>query len=96
MWWNNMGAAGLWVLSALIIILPSFRFIGPTEVGLVFKRFGWRKLKDGSPLALHGEAGYQAFLRYWTPEAHLRLYQGFINAAAEKRSGQPARVLETC
>lgn len=62
MWWNNMGAAGLWVLSALIIILPSFRFIGPTEVGLVFKRFGWRKLKDGSPLALHGEAGYQADL----------------------------------
>src|SRR5207302_3615285 len=40
----------------------SFRRIGPTEVGLVTKRFSWKKLSQDSPVAFDGEAGYQADL----------------------------------
>jgi hypothetical protein len=42
-------------------ILASFYSIGPTQIGLVRKRFG-RKLPGDNPLAFHGEAGYQAEL----------------------------------
>ena len=53
-----------WILLAIalaavaIIVLPSIRIIGPTEVGLVMKRFGSR-LPGDNPIAFHGEAGYQ-------------------------------------
>jgi hypothetical protein len=46
----------------LVLILPSIRIIGPDQVGLVVKRFGFRRLRGDSPIALHGEAGYQADL----------------------------------
>ena len=49
------------VLYALFIVLPSIQVIGPTEVGLVMKRFG-KKLPGDNPIAFHGEAGYQAGL----------------------------------
>ena len=45
-----------------ILILPSIRVIGPTEVGLVMKRFSFRKLSNDSPIAFNGEAGFQADL----------------------------------
>jgi uncharacterized membrane protein YqiK len=48
-------------LVLLFVILRSFWTIGPTQVGLVRKRFG-ASLRDGSPIASHGEAGYQAKL----------------------------------
>ena len=32
----------------------------PPEVGLVTKRFAFRKLAEDNPIAFHGEAGYQA------------------------------------
>jgi regulator of protease activity HflC (stomatin/prohibitin superfamily) len=54
-----------WVLTAavaVILIVPSIRIIGPTEVGLVMKRFSLRKLPDDNPVAFRGEAGYQADL----------------------------------
>ncbi|HEX3918366.1 MAG TPA: hypothetical protein VHW60_13595, partial [Caulobacteraceae bacterium] len=41
--------------------MRSFWTIGPTEVGLVRKRFGGSQKGDG-PVAFHGEAGYQAKL----------------------------------
>lgn len=44
-----------------ILIVPSIRIVGPTEVGLVIKRFG-RKLGEDNPIAFNGEAGYQADL----------------------------------
>ncbi len=54
------------VIAAIIIfvvfILPSIRNIGPTEVGLVIKRFSVKKLPDDNPIAFRGEAGYQADL----------------------------------
>ena len=43
----------------LLIFLSSIYSIGPTEVGLVRKRFG-AKLPGDNPLAFQGEAGYQA------------------------------------
>jgi regulator of protease activity HflC (stomatin/prohibitin superfamily) len=54
----------LWylLLAFVILVFPSIRIIGPTEVGLVMKRFGFRKLSNDSPIALKGEAGYQADL----------------------------------
>lgn len=45
-----------------ILILPSIRNIGQTQVGLVFKRFSFKKLSEGNPIAFRGEAGYQAEL----------------------------------
>jgi uncharacterized membrane protein YqiK len=51
------------VTTVLIILLlwESIYSIGPTEVGLVRKRFG-NKLPEDNPVAFHGEAGYQAEL----------------------------------
>lgn len=45
-----------------VLILPSIRIIGPTQVGLVLKRFGLKKLENDSPIAFNGEAGYQSEL----------------------------------
>jgi len=50
------------VVLLALIILPSLRIIGPTQVGLVMKRFGFRKLKDDNPIGFNGEAGFQADL----------------------------------
>lgn len=50
------------ILIALIFVAQSLHKIGPTEVGLVTKRFGWRKLAKDNPVAFDGEAGYQADL----------------------------------
>jgi uncharacterized membrane protein YqiK len=46
----------------VLMLLKSFYQIGPTEIGLVNKRFAFRKLSDANPIAFRGEAGYQAEL----------------------------------
>ena len=46
----------------LILVIPSIRIIGPTEVGLVTKRFAIKKLPEDNPIAFQREAGYQADL----------------------------------
>ena len=46
----------------VVFVLPSIRIIGPTEVGLVTKRFSFRRLPDDNPIAFRHEAGYQADL----------------------------------
>ncbi len=46
----------------LLYLLMSVRRIGPTEVGLVTKRLGWRRLSQDNPIAFEREAGYQADL----------------------------------
>src|SRR5579872_5078660 len=55
-----------WWLASLalvaLVVLPSIRIIGPTEVGLVTKRFARKSLADDNPIAFRGEAGYQARL----------------------------------
>ncbi len=45
-----------------ILFFPSLRSIGPTEVGLITKRFSGKKLSEDNPIAFNGEAGYQANL----------------------------------
>ncbi len=50
------------ILFVVIFVLPSIRVIGPTQVGLVMKRFGFKKLTSDNPVAFHGEAGYQSEL----------------------------------
>ncbi|MCX7426457.1 MAG: SPFH domain-containing protein, partial [Planctomycetia bacterium] len=60
-----LAAHWLWTtLAALLVVLvvPSIRIIGPTEVGLVTKRFSLRRLPDDNPIAFRAEAGYQADL----------------------------------
>jgi uncharacterized membrane protein YqiK len=51
-----LGLVGLGLLGFL-----SFYSVGPTEVGLVRKRFG-KRLPGDNPIAFSGEAGYQAEL----------------------------------
>ncbi len=58
MWSLLMYAVGGLLLGA---IFASFYSIGPTQIGLVRKRFG-RKLPGDNPVAFLGEAGYQAEL----------------------------------
>src|SRR5262245_37129132 len=58
---------GTWVVivaaaAVLFTLWCSLWTIGPTEVGLVRKRFSLRKLHEGNPVAFSGEAGYQADL----------------------------------
>ncbi|MBI1750343.1 MAG: hypothetical protein HY234_00575 [Acidobacteria bacterium] len=50
------------VLVALYTVFRSIWRIGPTEVGLVTKRFSSKKLTNDNPIAFAGEAGYQADL----------------------------------
>ena len=52
----------LMVVLAALWFLVSLHRIGPTEVGLVIKRFSWSKLTKDNPVAFQGEAGYQADL----------------------------------
>ena len=60
-----MGGLILGIVVVVLIVLIAFKSvhsIGALEVGLVSKRFGFKKLKDDDPVAYHGEAGYQAAL----------------------------------
>src|ERR1700747_1739208 len=61
------------VVLAGISAASSLHKIGPTEVGLVTKRFSFKKLAKDNPVAFHGEAGYQADLLMpglrWKPYA---------------------------
>ncbi|HEX6976683.1 MAG TPA: SPFH domain-containing protein, partial [Vicinamibacterales bacterium] len=49
------------LLAALVIAAKSVHRIGPNEVGLVIRRWGRTNRSEG-PIALNGEAGYQADL----------------------------------
>src|SRR6266568_2368666 len=55
-----------WMSAAIAIvviyIVQSLHKIGPTEIGLVPKRFSWKKLAKDNPVAFDGEAGFQADL----------------------------------
>jgi SPFH domain / Band 7 family len=56
---TSLLVVGVVAATGLFILLTSIYSIGPTQVGLVRKRFG-TKLPGDNPLAFHGEAGYQA------------------------------------
>ena len=76
--WYDLAAA-----LTIYVVWRSFRRIGPTEVGLVTKRFSWKKLSQDSPVAFDGEAGYQADLlmpglrwKLWLLELGRRGFRG--------------------
>src|SRR5262245_24430180 len=50
------------VVLVVLIVFKSIHSIGGLEVGLVSKRFGFKRLREDDPVAFHGEAGYQAAL----------------------------------
>jgi regulator of protease activity HflC (stomatin/prohibitin superfamily) len=57
------GQSVIAVLALVVVfVLPSIRVIGATQVGLVTKRFSFRRLSEDDPIAFEGEAGYQADL----------------------------------
>ena len=45
------------VFVVAVLAFKSIHLIGPTEVGLVNKRFAFTKLPEDNPIAFHGEAG---------------------------------------
>src|SRR5690242_15416112 len=55
------GALALLIVAIATIVARSIYSIGPTQVGLVRRRFG-EKLPEDNPVAFRGEAGYQAEL----------------------------------
>ncbi len=50
------------VLLVVLVATRSLHSIGPSEIGLVNKRLSRRSLEDGNPVAMRGEAGFQAQL----------------------------------
>lgn len=60
------------IVGAAALILPSIRIIGPSEIGLIIKRFGFKKLSEDNPIAFRGEPGYQAELLM--PGWHFKLW----------------------
>src|SRR5580765_6078415 len=60
-----MGSLILGIVVVVLLVLIAFKSthsVGALEVGLVSKRFGFKKLSDDNAIAFHGEAGYQAQL----------------------------------
>ena len=54
---------GLVVIALVVFVVwKSFHSIGAAQVGLVAKRFAFRKLTEDNPIAFHHEAGFQAEL----------------------------------
>jgi hypothetical protein len=63
---NGLSGVG-WTIAIILFLIvfhvfKSFRYVGATEVGLVRKRFGFKKLGADCVIAFDGEAGYQAKL----------------------------------
>ena len=79
------------VVAALIaiLVLPSIRIIGPTEIGLVTKRFAFKKLPGDNPIAFRGEAGYQADLLM--PGWHVKLWVALHRREASLGAGAGGR-----
>ena len=70
-----------WFLTALvalvlILVIPSIRIVGPTELGLVTKRFAFKALPEDNPIAFQSEAGYQADLLM--PGWHFKLWLVYL------------------
>jgi uncharacterized membrane protein YqiK len=56
----TLAASVLAALVLVLVVLKSVHRIGPSDVGLVTKKLGFRKLHGDNPIAFRGEAGYQA------------------------------------
>ena len=63
------------VFIVAVLAFKSVHLIGPAQVGLINKRFAFRKLPEDNPIAFRGEAGYQAELL--TPGLRVKLWPIF-------------------
>ena len=66
--------AALLAGAVVLVLVRSFKTIGPTEVGLVTKRFG-RRLAEDNVIAMNGEAGFQ--LELLMPGLRFKLWPVF-------------------
>jgi uncharacterized membrane protein YqiK len=72
---TTLVAAIVATLLVAIVALRSIHRIGPSEVGLVTKKLGFRKLHGDNPIAFRGECGYQA--QMLMPGLRFRLWPMF-------------------
>ncbi|MEO6469161.1 MAG: hypothetical protein ABIP21_08675, partial [Acidimicrobiia bacterium] len=70
--WDMAIAILVIVFAFAVVAFKSVHLIGPAQVGLVNKRFSFRKLPSDNPIAFRGEAGYQATLL--TPGLRMALW----------------------
>src|SRR5438552_14844374 len=77
------------LLAIAVLVWESFYSIGPTQVGLVRKRFG-KKLPEDNPVAFHGEAGYQAELLM--PGLRFKLCLVYVSPNTRGCRYRPARL----
>ncbi len=63
------------VFVVAVLAFKSIHLIGPAQIGLVNKRFAFRKLPEDNPIAFRGEAGYQATMLM--PGLRVRLWPIF-------------------
>src|SRR6476469_8931429 len=63
------------VFIVAVLAFKSIHLIGPAQIGLVNKRFAFKKLPEDNPIAFHGEAGYQATMLM--PGLRLKLWPIF-------------------
>lgn len=49
-----IGLEKLTILVLVILIIPSLKVVGPTQVGLVMKRLSFRKLSEDNPVGFRG------------------------------------------
>ena len=70
-----LAAAAAAALLVVLVARKSVHRIGPSQVGLVNKKLGFRKLHGDNPIAFRGEAGYQAELLM--PGLRFRLWPMF-------------------
>ena len=80
--------AALLAGAVVLVLVRSFKTIGPTEVGLVTKRFG-RKLGDDNVIAMNGEAGFQ--LDLLMPGLRFKLWPVFSVAQVPVGAGAGRR-----
>src|SRR4051794_41955638 len=87
--WVTVILVGVVVALIVMVLAKSFKYIGPTDVGLVVKRFG-RRLSDGSVLAMKGEAGFQHQLLM--PGWRVKFLAGFSHTGEPRGEGAPGGV----
>ena len=87
----SVGMIVVLVVVALLVfvVLKSIHLIGAAEVGLVNKRFAFRKLDEDNPVAFRGEAGYQATLLM--PGLRFKLWPVFVRQEVPVGAGARRR-----
>ena len=91
---QTMGGVEIGVIVAAVlvalVVIKSLHSIGAAEVGLVSKRFGFRKLSEDNPVAFRGEAGYRLPSAYVRPNCAIELQQDLLGfGLGDERNHDP-------